>query len=131
LPKLNSDEWKNWIAYAEKDREEARNAFLRKSWSEACFHAQQSCEKLLKALLMKEGTFLPIHDLKNLLIELVREKTELKKLGEDLGELTVHYYAARYPDAAMRFNIVYTRENARRCVEVMEKLWEISKGYLK
>lgn len=125
MPKLNSNEWKDWITYARKDREEARSAYARSSWSEACFHAQQSCEKLLKAFLMRKGVFLPIHDLRKLAEENSNEIVEIVELEEALEELTVHYYAARYPDATTRLRVVYGEEVAKRCVEVMEKLWRV------
>jgi HEPN domain-containing protein len=53
MPKLASDDWKEWLEYAKSDHDEAISALNRNSFKEACFHAQQSCEKLLKAILIK------------------------------------------------------------------------------
>jgi HEPN domain-containing protein len=69
MPRLASDDWREWLEYARSDYEEATSALSRGSFREACFHAQQSCEKLLKAMLIKRGAFMPIHDL----TELARE----------------------------------------------------------
>jgi HEPN domain-containing protein len=69
MPRLASDDWKEWFQYAKSDYEEALSVLSRNSFKEACFHAQQSCEKLLKAILIKRGMFIPIHDL----VELARE----------------------------------------------------------
>ncbi|QOJ79301.1 HEPN domain-containing protein [Infirmifilum lucidum] len=125
MPRLNDDEWRSWVVYARRDRVEAHNAVERGSWSEACFHAQQSCEKLLKALLIKEGVFMPVHDLGRLAEEASSRVVELVELVESLGKLTVHYYASRYPDAATRFSITYDEGVARMCVEVMDELWRV------
>jgi HEPN domain-containing protein len=93
MPKLASDDWREWLEYAKSDYEEAISALNRSSFKE-CFHAQQSCEKLLKAILIKKGMFIPIHDL----MELAREVgVEEPMLLNKLSRLTIHYYtSARY-----------------------------------
>ena len=45
--------------------------------------------------------------------------------------MTVHYYSARYPDAALRFKVTYDREVAKYCMEVMYKLWKLLAKYAK
>ncbi len=134
MSRLNSEDWRNWIKYAERDRKEAFDALSRESWSEACFHAQQSCEKLLKGLLLKENIFLPIHDVKRLVDEAsmkIEGLKELKSILSDTSSLTVHYYAARYPDAATRFKVKYNKEIAVKCVEALDKLWSYLREYVK
>jgi HEPN domain-containing protein len=119
MPRLASDDWKEWLQYAKGDYEEAISALNRNSFKEACFHAQQSCEKLLKAILIKRGTFIPIHDLS----ELARETgIEEPILLNKLSRLTIHYYASRYPDAARRAMIKYDLNTAKECVDVMREL---------
>ncbi len=80
MSRLNSEDWRNWIKYAERDRKEAFDALSRESWSEACFHAQQSYEKLLKGFPLKENIFLPIHDVKRLVDEALMKVEGLKEL---------------------------------------------------
>lgn len=130
LPGLNSDDWRLWVEHADRDRLEAEEAYSRGSWSEACFHAQQSCEKLLKALLLREGMFLPLHDLGRLMEEASTYVQTLEGLLEEIGDLTIHYYASRYPDAAVRWGVEYDEAMAERCLEAMRRLWSTLKPHL-
>ena len=127
MPRLASGDWKEWLKYAKSDYEEAISALNRNAFKEACFHAQQSCEKLLKAILIKRGMFIPIHDLS----ELARETgIEEPILLNKLSKLTIHYYASRYPDAARRAMIKYDLNTAKECIDVMRKLWDTLRKYL-
>jgi len=127
MPRLASDDWKEWLQYAKSDYEEAISALNRNSFKEACFHAQQSCENLLKTILIKKGIFIPIHDLS----ELAREAgIEEPILLNKLFKLTIHYHVSRYPDAARRAMIKYDLDTAKECVEVMRELWDTLRKYL-
>lgn len=128
MPSLMDDEWVEWFEYAKEDREEALDRFSHGRWREACYHAQQAVEKLFKALIIKVGVFIPTHDIVGLL-RCVEEKYNVRFLGvvvgeEELRELTIHYYASRYPDASRRFRVRYDESLARRCIEIMEKVWK-------
>jgi HEPN domain-containing protein len=127
MPRLASNDWKGWFQYAKSDYEEAISALNRNSFKEACFHAQQCCENLLKAILIKKGMFIPIHDLMELAHEVGIEKPILLN---KLSKLTIHYYASRYPDAARRAMIKYDLNIAKECVEVMRELWDTLRKYL-
>jgi HEPN domain-containing protein len=127
MPRLASNDWNEWLQYAKSDYEEAISALDRNAFKEACFHAQQSCEKLLKAILIKRGMFIPIHDL----MELAREVgIEESMLLNKLSKLTIHYHASSYPDVARRAMIKYDLNTAKECVEVMRELWNTLKKYL-
>ena len=56
-----------WLAKADGDHDSSwreLRARKRPSYDAACFHAQQCCEKLLKALLIQRGVSSPrTHDL--------------------------------------------------------------------
>jgi HEPN domain-containing protein len=127
MPRLASDDWKEWLQYAKSDYEEAISALDKNSFKEARFHAQQSCENLLKAILIKKGIFIPIHDLSELAREVNIE--ELMLLNK-LFKLTIHHYASRYPDVARRAMIKYDLNTARECVEIMRELWDTLRKYL-
>jgi HEPN domain-containing protein len=63
------NELKSWIAQAEEDYSAAKALFLLRKplLSGTCFHAQQSAEKYLKALLIfKDEDFPKTHDLPTL-----------------------------------------------------------------
>jgi HEPN domain-containing protein len=126
MPRLASDDWNEWLQYAKSGYEEAISALNRNSFKEACFHAQQSCKKLLKAILIKRGTFIPILDL----MELAREvDIEEPILLNKLSKLTIHH-ASRYPDASRMAMIKYDLNTAKECVEVMRELRDTLKKYL-
>ena len=121
MPKLASDDWRECLEYAKSDYEEAISALNRNSFREACFHAQQSCEELLKAILIKKGMFIPIHDLTELAREVgVEDPTLLSKLSK----LTIHYYTSKYPDAIRRAKVKYDLKIAEECIEVVRELWD-------
>jgi HEPN domain-containing protein len=128
MPQLLGDDWKDWLSYAKTDKDEAYEAYKRGSWREVCFHSQQSCEKLLKGIMLRMGIFLPIHDLKQLAKEI---SNNLADLYQDLGELTKHYYCSRYPNAARRLGIEYDKKEAFKCLKIMEKLWKRLKERLR
>ena len=123
MPGLNTEEWREWVSYAERDRSEAEDAFSRGVWSEACFHAQQACEKLLKAFLLSKGVFVRVHDIGRLLDEASLFSPELRALRPSLEPLTIHYYAARYPNAARRLGVSYDEGVAEACLRAMRELW--------
>jgi len=130
LPGLNTDEWREWVEFADRDKEEAEAAFSRRSWAEVCFHAQQACEKLLKAFLLTKGIFIPVHDLGMLAEEADRFLGELGGLKDTLKELTIHYYASRYPNAARRLGVTYSKEVAEACLRTVRELWSILRPLL-
>ena len=135
MPNLGDNEWKDWLEYAEEDRGEALDRFSHGKWREACYHAQQAVEKILKALIIRIGIFMPTHELTEL-IKTVEEKYKTKILGvtisvEEIRKLTLHYYASRYPDATRRLKIKYDEKTAKKCIEIMEKVWSVIKKYVK
>jgi Uncharacterized conserved protein related to C-terminal domain of eukaryotic chaperone, SACSIN len=91
------------------------------------FTLNNPVKKLLKAILIKRGMFIPIHDLSELAREVgIEEPILLNKLSK----LTIHYYASRYPDAARRAMIKYDLNTAKECIDVMRKLWDTLRKYL-
>jgi len=125
LPSLRDNEWKDWLEYAEEDRREALDRFSHGKWRETCYHAQQAIEKVLKALLIKIGIFVPTHELTEL-IKIVEEKYKTKMLDatvsvEEIRKLTLHYYASRYPDAIRRLKIKYNEETAKNALKLWRK----------
>lgn len=90
-----------WVAIAEEDfatasREQA--VVERPNFSAACFHAQQSAEKYLKALLVEKNIYFPkTHNLM-LLAKLVgKADIDLAAIGDQLRRLTPFGIDVRYP----------------------------------
>lgn len=139
------DVFKEWLEEAKEDLDVARELLRGGHWRRACFFAQQSTEKLLKALLIKKGVFIPTHNLRRL-VELVEKEYGVKILNRavtrnELDKLTAHYILARYapplpgtPDyrrwteLRRRYGISrYDERLAREALDVTERLWTWAK----
>lgn len=106
-----------WVAFAEEDYNTAYAALRRRSpWLHtACFHAQQSAEKYLKAILVFKGkTFPKTHDL----LELCRLCEQVGVIIpvpiDDLDVLSDHAVQTRYPATAP------TTQDAREALETAQ-----------
>ncbi len=91
---------RDWLTHAESDLRLARVARERKDIipEQACFHAQQSAEKALKAvLLFKRIEFPLVHDLKTLVGLLQRSAISFPPEIREAGSLTPYAVEARYP----------------------------------
>lgn len=98
----NANDPSMWIALAEEDYKTARAALLRRSpWLHtACFHAQQTAEKYLKAILTVRGKVFPkTHDLLELCNLCEQVGVIVPVPMDDLDVLSDHAIQARYPDA--------------------------------
>lgn len=117
-----------WIAKAEKDYLVAiRELNAEPLVAEAvCFHAQQCIEKYMKAILQEnEIEFEKIHDLEVLRRQCVAFLRELENLGEELIKLSIYAVDIRYPG----FDV--SEEEAKECVEIMEKTRKVLRSYFK
>ncbi len=90
-----------WLAKAESDRLAARRLLAAGGPFDAvCFHAQQACEKALKAVLASAGTEIPrTHNLEELQVSSVKllPASAASILGSlDLSELTPYAVEIRY-----------------------------------
>ncbi len=87
----------DWLQHAQADlrlAEISDTTILREL---LCFHAQQACEKSLKALLLHNGTEYPrTHNLKTLL-DLLRDNCEIPDAIDACATLTDYAVLTRYP----------------------------------
>ena len=88
----------------------------------ACFHAEQAVQHILRAYLLKHGSFVRSHDLVLLYHRARTYGLTLSISEHELRELTVHYYASRYPDARKRYNVTYNEHVARGVIEVARRV---------
>jgi HEPN domain-containing protein len=89
-----------WVAKAENDLLNIENnlAASRVPWDTVCFHAQQAAEKLLKAVLVRDGEKPPrTHDLIALLALSVKRHPNLAALEADCRDLGAYGAHERYP----------------------------------
>ena len=119
-----------WVAKAEADLRTARRERLASelpNYDAACFHAQQSAEKYLKARLVEAAFSFPrIHDLEALLNLVLPLETSWEALRSGLQQLTDMAVEVRYPgvsadaeDAAVAEGVAEAvREAARMALKV-------------
>lgn len=111
-----------WIRKAEADRTAARRALHDSSRDKdqaeiACFHAQQSAEKYLKALLAINGKPTPrVHDLLALARLLRKYHFPESKLEKALRSLNQYAVEIRYPGYTV------TIPQAKKAIAAMERV---------
>jgi len=113
---------KAWLRKAEADAISARREFRARNhpnFDSACFHAQQSIEKTMKAVL--ESCNRPIrkvHDLAVLLAECPKCSAMAARMRDDLELLSQFAVIFRYPGADA------TREQAELAIHAMDRCRE-------
>lgn len=123
----NANDPSMWIALAEEDYNAARSALRRHSpWVRiACFHAQQTAEKYLKAILAARGKIFPkTHDLLEL-CDLCEQAGVIVSVPiDDLDVLSDHAVQTRYPDS------VPTLEEAREAIATAQAVRKFARKFL-
>jgi len=96
------EEVKRWWKKAKDDLIKAKILFKNKKYDGAAFFSQQSVEKGLKALYIKDkNSIKKIHDL----VELGKDAGLPQNLLDYCKELTLAYVYSRYPDIKEEKNI--------------------------
>jgi HEPN domain-containing protein len=116
-----------WIVIAEEDYNTARAALRRQSpWLHTvCFHAQQTAEKYLKAILTTKGkTFPKTHDLLELSNLCAQAGVIVPVPIDSLDVLSDHAVQTRYPADAP------TIEDAREAFETAQAVRKFARKYL-
>lgn len=115
-----------WLRRAEEDLRAAR-ACLESDppiLRPALFHAQQTAEKALKAVLSSQGTGSPprTHDLEVLLDLAVLEVEGLQELSDDAVHLTRFAVAPRYPGDMEPVGADEAEEAVKRAEKVLSRV---------
>lgn len=114
------DKVENWLKQAEEDLLWAKASMKEGILRGACFAAQQSAEKALKAFLIsKEVRVAKIHDLLTLVNKCSEIDLEFKSLEESCNMLSPYYLSSRYPDVAIFEE--YSKDKTAVVVEEAEK----------
>lgn len=126
---------KAWMDFAHRDLESSRLLVDSEYVSNVVlFHAQQSVEKCLKALLEENGVLVPhIHSVVKLHSLVTEEAGILLTLDEDeLDLVDAVYIDTRYPSGLGLLPSGFpTKEDAREILGIAEKVYkEISKRLL-
>jgi len=117
---------------AQGDLDHARNDLQDGFFNWACFSAQQSAEKAVKAVFQKMGAEAWGHSVADLLQELAQKHTVTKELRDAALELDKAYIPTRYPNAHPNGSprSRYTESEARRLIEQAEKILRFCEGLL-
>jgi len=125
---------RKWLIQSEADLKAARDSRNAENYEWACFQAQQSGEKALKAFIYEKGyTSILTHSLKELLRECSKHEPSFERLSYDARTLDMFYIPTRYPNglggnlAPVEF---YEREDAERCINSAELILTTSKKSL-
>jgi HEPN domain-containing protein len=122
-----------WLRQAENDLAFARLALREGFFAQACFVAQQTAEKALKAVAYGLGERLVVgHSLVELLARLDDRVPALADRRERAGVLDQYYVATRYPNGlpgGVPFE-AFSREQAERAVEDAEGFVEAARAAL-
>ena len=116
----NMKEAERWLRQGERDLLGARNSCRSGNFEWACFQAQQSAEKSLKALLYARGfRRILTHSVYELIREVGQFEPSFLELKAGAKALDSAYIMARYPDSIVG-NLTpseyYDREDAGECI---------------
>ncbi|MBP7411243.1 MAG: HEPN domain-containing protein [Methanoculleus sp.] len=117
----NMREAERWLRQGERDLVSARNSCRSGDFEWACFQAQQSAEKALKALLYARGfRRILTHSVYELIREVGAFEPSFQELKAGAKVLDSAYIMARYPDSIVG-NLTpseyYDKEDAGECIE--------------
>jgi HEPN domain-containing protein len=116
-----------WVEYAEEDWRSAKRLLRgnRPSTTNSCFHAQQSAEKYLKALLVSKKAYFPkTHDLSSLDM-ICAENGILTGFSTSLLTILSDYaVATRYPGE------MPTMEDAKEAIEIAKSVRKFARKWL-
>lgn len=118
-----------WLTQAEEDLLWARSSLKEGILRGACFAAQQSAEKALKAFLLSKNITAPkIHDLVTLNQKCLNLEPRFKEIEQACNVLSPYYISSRYPDVAQFEH--YSQDQAEKAVKSAEKIVNLVKVLL-
>jgi len=125
MKRTHLDEAKRWFAQAQRDLDDARYAAEGLRFNLACFLAQQSAEKALKAFLFSQGAEQVWgHSLAELCQDAVEIDAEFKDITPVAVPLDKYYIPTRYPNG-LPGGIpadAYTDSDAQMALSMAEKV---------
>jgi HEPN domain-containing protein len=126
------DRSKDWIDEAEGDLEHAKSDSKQGFYNWACFSAQQSAEKALKAVFQSMHAEAWGNCVADLLQELSKKQDVANELMEAALELDKAYIPTRYPNAHPSGSPrrKYTKEESARLISHAERILRFCSGLL-
>ncbi|RLG00819.1 DNA-binding protein [Thermococci archaeon] len=123
---------KDWIDEAEGDLEHAKSDLEHGFYNWACFSAQQSAEKAMKAVFQRMHAEAWGHSAFDLLKELSKRHKVPEDLIDKALELDKAYIPTRYPNAHPSGSPRrrYTKEEAMRLIKYAEEIFKFCSSLL-
>jgi HEPN domain-containing protein len=124
--------WKDWYEQGKRDLEKAQLDLDRGFYEWACFTTQQSAEKVIKAMAMKEGITLWGHSLTEM-IDLLSKKMKIpEEIEEKARLLDLYYIPPRYPNgfASGKPADYFSEKQAREAIDAANSIIRFCEGYL-
>ena len=119
------EEGQRWLAQAEEDLKWVKDLADRGGYHIACFLAQQTAEKAMKAFLYAQGEEVVLgHSVERLCVLASRWKPDLNESVKRWAVLDSHYIPTRYPNG-LPDSIpakVYTEEAAKTAATLAEEI---------
>jgi len=122
----------DWINEAKGDLEHAKSDLKQGFYNWACFSAQQSAEKAVKAVFQKMHVEAWGHSVADLLQELSREHEVPKELIDVALELDKAYIPTRYPNAHPSGSprTRYIKAEAQRLINYAQEIFKFCSSIL-
>jgi len=114
-----------WVIQSEKDLEAARYNFSGGLYNVACFLAQQSAEKILKAFLIKNGdNTIWGHSVADLVDDCSHIDESFEELFRIAGPLDKYYIPTRDPDGLPGCipSNAYIEDDAKMAIKMAEEI---------
>jgi len=131
MKKKNKKEALRWILQSEKDLDDAKFNLSGSRYNVACFLAQQSGEKALKAYLYRKSTrSVWGHSVADLCDRAVKYDRSFESLFSVAGPLDMYYIPTRYPDGIPEGipSNAFMEEDAKHAIEMAEEIADFIKS---
>jgi HEPN domain-containing protein len=119
------EEGRRWLAQAEVDLLWVKDLAARGGYHIACFLAQQTAEKALKAFIYAQGEEIVLgHSVERLCMQAARWKSEFAEGAKRWAILDSYYIPTRYPNSLPDSipALVYTEEVARTAAALADEI---------
>ncbi|MCL5290956.1 MAG: HEPN domain-containing protein [Actinobacteria bacterium] len=112
-----------WLRASDRDKQAAEKLLNWDLFESSAFHAQQSAEKALKALLIRYGREARTHSCVSILKLLKMEGLDVSSVELSAKRLDSHYIQSRYPNGAGGPpEDLYSKEIAEEAMECLGRI---------
>jgi len=118
-----------WIKSAEDSLRQAKSNLQGNEYDLACFLAEQTCQKALKAVRYFDGArFIATHSIAVLIKKVTEKYPEFSAMISRGAKLDQYYLSSRYPDAVAEPatpSEIFLQEQAEEAIEIAQKIFEL------